>query len=707
MAIRPFSSPRSRIYLLYPLIAVVVGVFTWRLYQLQVVDGAHFRQLADENRYRRVSAPAPRGILYDRNGIDLVRNVPSFNVNIVPAYLPEAVEYEFNPDGSFRTIAFGARTRAILDQVAEWTGVPFDTPPGQVDALGRPLHGLAELVAQQDTYAPYRPVTVKRDVPRAVAMIIRERLAELPGVEVEVVPLRNYPTGALTAHVVGYLGPIAEAEQQRYRDQGFQPERDKVGYAGIEYSQQELLAGRNGQKLVEVDVAGQQIRTVGEPTLPVPGYNLRLTIDVRLQAIAEAALRDRIGRLNAFLGRTQATNGVVIAMNPQTGEILAMVSWPAFDNNGFTYLGMGNVDLANAIAAVEYFETLIADPTNPLYNNAISGFYPPGSVYKMATAVGALQEGVITPEQLINDPGKIVIQDRYYPNDPGRAREYVCWLESGHGLMDFIQAVAQSCDVYFYKIGGGYEGDVADGGLGVDRMERYAHALGYGNLSGIELPGELAGLVPSRDWKRITWGENWATGDTYIATIGQGYVAATPLQVLNSIATLANGGRLMQPTLIREVLDGEGNVVRPFEPRVIWDLTQEGADIDGDGIADIRLDAEVIELAQRGMREVVVSGTASEHASLDDEGILSGGKTGTAEYCDDRAQAANRCQPGQWPTHSWYVGYAPYDAPEIAVVAFVYNGGEGAFTAGPIVQHVLRGYFELRQIDRERETNLP
>lgn len=697
---RSLAHGARRALLFYPVMVVIFAAFAWKLLQLQVVEGDYYLGRADENRYSRVSLPAARGIIYDRNGLELVRNVPSFNVSIVPAYLPDTVEYELNEDGSFRSIVFGARTTAILQRVAELTGVPFDTPEGQTDPLGRPVLGISEMVAEQEGFAPYKPVIVKRDVPRDIALVIREQLAEMPGVRVDVVPVRDYPTGALTAHLIGYLGPIHAENAEYYTGLGFRADRDKVGYAGIEYSQQELLAGRNGEKLIEVDVAGLELRTVGEPIQPTPGYNLRLTVDTRLQAIAEAALKNKVETMNAYFGRTVSSSGVVIAMNPMTGEVLAMVSWPAYDNNRFAFLGQGNIDPSKALESVEYYDTVLNDPTKPLANHAISGYYPPGSVYKMVAAIGALQEGVIAPERRLEDKGSIVISNKYFPNDPGKAKEFVCWNRDGHGFLDWIGGIANSCDVYFYKIGGGYENEVKDGGLGIDRLGYYAHALGYGELSGIDLPGELKGLVPTRDWKRINYGENWATGDTYIATIGQGFVAATPIQVLNSIATIANGGKLMQPTLVREVLDGEGNVVRPFEPIVRWDLADDAQD----SPYDLHVDPSIIALAQRAMREVVVNGTATEYANLDAEGITSAGKTGTAEYCDDQAQDKNLCEPGAWPTHAWYAAYAPFEAPEIAVVAFVYNGGEGSVTSGPIVAEVLRGYFQLKAIDASRAT---
>ncbi|MBI4770148.1 MAG: hypothetical protein HY784_06990, partial [Chloroflexi bacterium] len=272
---------------------------------------------------------------------------------------------------------------------------------------------------------------------------------------------------------------------------GFSPSEDKIGYAGIEAAFQDQLAGRNGQKLVEKDVAGEELRTVGEPEPPISGQNIVLTLDTRLQAAAEAALTSRINYLNNYSGKVISNRGAVIAINPQPGEILAMVSWPGYDNNLF----------ARFIPA-DYYDQLVNDPLTPLLNQTISGVYPPGSVFKLATASGALQEGVIDPNRYIETPGKITITDRYFPNDAGRARDFVDWNREGFGRLNFLYALANSSNVYFYKAGGGYQNEVPDGGLGIDRLGYYARALGYDQTTGIELPGESAARIPTRDWKR-------------------------------------------------------------------------------------------------------------------------------------------------------------------------------------------------------------
>lgn len=669
----------ERLRLTHWLVPAILAIFTIRLFQLQIVEGADYAERARDNRQDTISVPAPRGVVYDRNGVLLVRNVPQFNVMITPALLPDSP----------------AEIEAIYRRISDLTGVPTDQegPPAAPCVPGR---GIRQLVEEGLTNRPYDAWPVACDVDEQTARILREQQVDMPGVSVVAVPVRAYPTGELTAAVIGYLGPIPASQVERYTALGFRPERDRVGYSGIELSYQDELAGRNGQETVEVDVAGQVLRRIGEVVPPQPGYSLRLSIDTRLQAAARAALINRMEFLNRFAGETRTSIGAVIAMNPQTGEILAMVSIPTYENNR----------MARFIPEY-YFRQLEADPSSPLINHAIGSTFPPGSTFKLATAVGALNEGVVTPGQRIFDPGTITIANRYYPTDPGRAKEFFCWNREGHGWVNLLRGLTASCNIYFYKVGGGFPGEIPGDGLGIDRIGLYARALGYGSTLGIDLPGELPGLIPSPDWKRINLGESWSTGDTYNAATGQGFVLATPLQVLTSVATLANGGRVMWPHLVTDILDGEGNVVQHLEPRALWDLT------DGritPGTPDLNVEPWVVRLVQQGMRQVVSDpeGTAHRYARVGAAGpdepelIPSAGKTGTGEFCDARALARDLCIPGRWPTHSWYAAYAPYENPEIAVVAFVYNGGEGAVTSGPIVRQVLETYFALKAIDAAR-----
>jgi penicillin-binding protein 2 len=679
--------PRFQSWRFLVFYAVMAGIFSFyllRLFNLQIVRGAEFHTRAEDNRTSTISVQTNRGIIYDRNGYVLARNVASYNIVITPAYLP-------SDNGAVQEIY---RQLSTLIDVPVSSGV-VDAETAKTFKPCQTTLGLTQIVYIWDNFKPYEAVGVKCNVDQSIAMVVQEKSSNWPGVTVQIVPVRDYPTGWLTSEIIGFLGPIPASEQQHFIDLGFVPGRDKVGYAGVENSLQEILSGKNGLRTVEVDVAGQVYQDIQKPVDPVPGENVRLTIDTRLQVAAKTALINDIQAWNNKFGYDKYTGGVVIAMNPKTGEILSMVSYPTYENNR----------MAQVIPSY-YYEQLMADPQRPLFNQAISSEVPPGSVFKMGTALGILNEGVVTPTQLINDPGKITILEKFSPNDPGRTIDYVNWsyktTGAGLGELDYLHGIAQSDDVYFYKVGGGFPPEVPVG-LGIWRIGEYAKALGYGQISGIELPGEATGLIPDPNWKRVNIGENWSTGDTYISTIGQGYVLATPLQVLDSIATIANDGKHMQPTLVKDILDSEGNVIKPFKPVQLWDITVDPkiAIFDANNFDTGKKKTVapwVIQLAKQGMQMVVSEGTAMTVFAGDS--IQSAGKTGTAEYCDNVAQAKNLCHPGAWPAHAWYVGYAPYDNPEIAVVAFVYNGDEGATVAAPIVKKVLDAYFELKAIDQ-------
>lgn len=663
-------------------------IYTGRLFYLQVIQYDFFTAQADENRITEINIPAQRGIIYDRNGVVLARNIPSYHIVITQADLPE------DP---------GA-VQEIYEELSRLTGIPVnrgeisETDP-YVPCISN--HGIAQIAFYGEKSTPYQPVRVACDVSREIAMIVGENADRWPGVGVEIVPVRDYPTGILTSNIVGFLGPIPASQEEYYEGLGFVANRDKVGYAGVELQFQELLGGRNGLRVVGRDVAGKISNDIQPPIQAQPGYNLRLTIDTRLQQSAEAILIDEINFWNTWLGEMRMTSGVVIAMNPKTGEILAMVSYPSYENNR----------MARLIPAY-YYEQLLEDPREPLRNHAVYAELPAGSVFKLVTAVGALNEGVVTPEQVVKTPGKLVVSEKRYVNDPGTAREFVDWIyknrPEGFVQLDFLHCIANSSNVCFYKVGGGYEDEI-NPGLGICRLGTYARALGYGAMPGIELPDKADGLIPDPDWKRLNQGESWTTGDTYIMSVGQGYALATPLQVLMSAAVVANDGKLMEPTILHDILDGEGNLVKSFEPKLRWDLTKDAViDVYEDNtIRGCRTTGEkkavepwVFDKVQEGMRLAVTEGTLQKE--FQNVTIAVAGKTGTAEYCDKFALQKNRCIPGQWPTHAWTVAYAPYDDPEIAVVAFVYNGGEGASVAGPIVRRMIEAYFELKKVENVR-----
>ena len=685
-----FQNWRSLV--VYGLLASVGVIFVARLLTLQILNGKMYVLQAKSNRTQTISVSAPRGIIYDRNGILLAGNTPSYSVVITPASIPD-------DDGDIQR---------IFRELSVLTGVPVNhgtVEDAKLLQACTPGPGITQLVDLGISNAPYNPVKIQCYVDEKIAMVIREHEVDWPGVSVQIEPVRDYPTGSLTATIIGFLGPIPASLAQEYTAQGFSPNRDKVGYAGVELTMNDTLIGTPGKRTVEVDVAGQELSNLAAPVAPVPGNNIVLTIDSRLQKAAATILKRDIDYWNNdYYGKFQVSSGVVIAMNPKTGEILAMAQYPTYENNR----------LARIIPAY-YYNQLVQDPAHPLLNFAIGTEYPPGSTFKIATATGALNEGVVTPTTVIDAPAMIGLKTTFSPTDPGKIQYYYDWTytfygeTSGLGKIPFMECIARSSDVCFYKVGGGFAGEI-DQGLGIYRLQQYAEALGYNQPSGIELPGEESGLIPDPAWKRIYQGENWSTGDTYLASVGQGYVLATPLQVLMSAATIADNGRLMQPTIIHDIVDGEANVIQPFTPRLRWDITtdpviKEYTCVNGDcnnPTGNMKtVSPSAVQEVQAGMRLAATdpAGTLNHSFSFLNYPIAIAGKTGTAEYCDDVANAKNMCVPGRWPAHAWTVAYAPFDNPEIAIIAFFYNAGEGGRVAAPTVKAVMDAYFQLKAVD--------
>jgi penicillin-binding protein 2 len=515
--------------------------------------------------------------------------------------------------------------------------------------------------------APYRPITIKKDVAPTVVALLEEESIYLPGVLVETAPLRDYLTGETTAQVLGYSGPIPQAAVEEYEAKGYAP-NDQVGLNGLELQYEEMLHGTKGLEVIEVDVSGRKVRTVSDPIPAQTGHNLKLTLDLDLQQAVVDALASGISD-------TSQRAGVAIVMDPRNGQVLAMVSLPTYDNNLFA----GGISVRDYVA-------LSRDKRRPLVNHAIAGLYPPGSTYKIIPAAGALQDGVVTPDTIFIDEGTLWLPNKYFPDDPELAQPFYCWFREGHGRVSFMRGIAESCDVYFYQIAGGYEPTGYEG-LGLERLADYSELFGLGNPSGIDLPGEVDGLVPTPKWKRLNYAETWVTGDTYNMGIGQGFVLATPLHVLNATAAVANGGLLYRPYLVQEILDAEGNVVETRQPEVIRDLLDT---IAPENLAQVQL----------GLEAVVAWGTGKE---LYVPGIPVAGKTGTAEFCDSYPSCLDR--DGRVRTsHAWFTAYAPSRDPEIAVVVFVYGGGEGSEVALPIAGEILRYYFGLETQEETDES---
>lgn len=616
-------------------------VLAVQLWQLQIVHRQEYQESADRLRFRIEAVDAPRGVFYDRNRRLLVTNVPKYVVSLTAARLPD------DP----------GQVHAIQERLSSLLGIPVSSSPppsaaASVRHLGAPARAddLESLFANAEK-RPFEPYPLAENVDRQLAFIVMEELASLPGITVQVQPTREYLDGSLLAHILGYMGRIGPETLQEYLAKPYSDytPNDLIGYAGLERTMEAELHGRRGRRHIEVDAYGREVAELAyEP--PKPGNSLVLTLDRDLQARVEQVLREG-------LAAAQSKAAAAIVISPRTGEVLSLVSLPTYDNNLFA---QGKVD--------EYTK-LSNDPTLPMFNRAIAGQYPPGSTFKIIPATAGLQERVINPSTAFRCDG-IMHLDSF-----GTQWPFYCWIRQygvGHGNLNVVQALAQSCDIFFYKMTGGWE-DFP--GLGLDSLVRYARMFGLGEVTGIDLPGEATGLVPTAKFKRLNYNESWTTGDTYNAAIGQGYVLATPLQMANVIAAVANGGTLYRPQIIREIVDADGKVVKPFQPQVIRRLD---------------VSPEVLAVVREGLRQVVANGTAPS-AQL--PGIAVAGKTGTAEFGEANAK-------GERPTHAWFVAFAPFENPEVAVLVFVEGGSsvrgtEGSSTAAPIAAQILRYYFGL------------
>ncbi|MFN8497534.1 MAG: penicillin-binding protein 2 [Anaerolineae bacterium] len=680
----PPPSPKPRLLVLRIVIIIVFVGLLAQLLKLQMFDSAIYRQRADVNRLRVRTVDAERGIFYDRNGKILVRNQPSFSVYITYADLPDDEDKQAavlerlaqmldlhssgEPGGEARPAAAWIKTVAADVCRATSTYVP----PGPTVA-----HGIKEYVAEA-CRAPYTKVRVKSQVPRDLALTIEQDRLNLPGVTIGVTPERQYLGGASVGQILGFMGNIPAEQSADFFKPGSDYESgDKIGLAGAEASFESALRGNKGRKTVEVDAAGREVGVIGEATPPSAGHNIVLTLDLELQKKVQEVLQKGLDQI-------RATRGVAIVMNPQTGEILAMVSIPGYDNNVFS-------DGINADNVKDYVR-LSEDKSRPLMNRAYEAIYPTGSVFKIVPASAALQEGVIDINTRVHDPGTIYLPIKGDPTAKGTP--FYCWKPQGHGDVNVISAIAQSCDVFFYEVTGGYE-PTKFNGLGIDRFAKYARAFGFGQPTGIALPGEAKGLMAQDGdawdrWKRLNYADVWYVGDTYNMAIGQGFFNATPLQMLNATAAVANGGTLYKPQIMYQEATADGQVVRAFQPEVI-----RKAPVSESNLAIVR----------EGMRQATVPplGTASG-AGLPTE-VTIGAKTGTAEFClwDDATQQCLKDKDGHWPTHAWFTAFAPWDNPQIALLVMVDGSSvqgpptvmQGSEAAAPIAAEILRAIFKL------------
>ena len=497
-----------------------------------------------------------------------------------------------------------------------------------------------KVVAGIEAEGPFEPVVIKADIDQETALTLRELEPTTPGLKLLIKPTREYLSAPLFAHVLGYVGPISEDEYGELKDHGYLLQ-DYTGKTGVEFTYESALRGRPGKKLVEVDALGHELKIISERR-PLDGSNLVLTIDLDLQKMVKRTLEEYTA---------EGDNAAAVVMDVRNGEILALVSLPDFDNNVFSG-PLSEADLA----------ALVDSPGKPLVNHAIAERYPPGSTFKTIVGSAALQEGIASTGTTITSRGYITVENEYDPNIV-----YVFNDWAALGPLDFYDGLAMSSDVYFYYLSGG-KADEGFPGLGEARVAKYARAFGLGEPTGVDLPGESPGLVPDAQWKEETVGDPWVIGDTYNFGIGQGYLSVTPLQLISAVSAIGNGGTVVKPHLLQQVQDSHGNVLQQFEQGVRGTVPVEQGYLD---------------IVKEAMRQSVTKGVAREAAVA---GIEVAGKTGTAEFGPPRPD-------GSHETHGWFVGLAPFDEPDIAVVVFFQRGGgsDAAAAASKIMDYYFHG----------------
>jgi penicillin-binding protein 2 len=600
----------SRFVTFVLIVVVAVGGLTARLFYLQVVDGGRLATLATRNRTVLEAIQSPRGLIYDRNGRLLVTNVATFVVKLRPSDLPVAQ----------RPMVVD-RLAALLRMPAPDINATIDGNPGSTFDL----------------------VRIASDVNEDTARLISEAGAELPGVEVAVEARRQYTDGMLMSQILGYTGPVSGEQLLQLKGEGYLPD-DLLGKVGIEAEYETQLRGVYGSESVERDASGRKTQVLQTIRQPQSGDSLTLTIDTKEQINAQKALVWAMQTVGI-------KRGVVIVMNPQTGEVLALVSLPSYDNNQFAR-GISNADYAK----------LLNNPDKPLLNHAVQAHYPPGSTYKLVTGTGALADKKITPTTKVATKGYITL---------GSTRFYD-WNRRGFGACDIFCGFGHSSDTFFFQMAGK---------LGIDRLGFWAKEYGFGAPTGIDLPGEVSGIVPTNQWKQDALGAPIFAGETYQAGIGQGYDVVTPIQLINAYAALANGGTVHQPQIVREVVGPDGKVVRPFEPKILHKM---------------KVPASALKTMRNAARSVV---TLRHTYNLVELPIKVAGKSGTAEF-------GTRDSKGRLPFHSWFVGFVPKDPrngsfdntdSELVVLAFAYDSRTKGNVATEIVKYYLQMHFGIKK----------
>jgi penicillin-binding protein 2 len=567
---------------------IVIAAFlllAMRLWQLQILQGKEYRKISEANRLRIISIPAPRGIIFDRNGLPLVENSPYFSASIVPN--------EFDKD------------RVV--------------PLSRI--LNLPAEEIFDKISKNDL-STLIPVKLKQRLPFNEIAYIEARRSDFPGLIIETEVGREYVYGDVGSHLIGYLGKLTPSQ---LKDPAFRdiPPDMFVGQWGVEKLFDSSLRGIPGNRIIEVNALGREIRLIQEKP-PVTGQDITLSIDIHMQEATEKAFGDRAG--------------ASVALSPDSGEILAIVSKPSFDPNLFTG-GISHSEWTN----------LIDDKKNPMLNRAIQSQYPPGSTFKIVTALAGLEEGVISTDTKVDCKGVISYGNWHFG----------CWQKTGHGLVSLHRAIAESCDVFFYETGRR---------LGIDRIYDYAIKLGLGKKTGVELGKERAGLIPNSKWKMETKKTAWYRGETLHAAIGQGYVTATPLQMAVMTATVVNGGVRYKPILLKDA------------PPVVQ--------------ARLQLSHKNLEIIKNSLLAVVEdpggTGWAARSGMVD-----IGGKTGTSQVVS--IKKSSRYLPEQFRDHAWFVAFAPFEKPEIALSVLVEHGGHGGGAAAPIAKQAIEAYINSQR----------
>ncbi|BDV43733.1 penicillin-binding protein 2 [Geotalea uraniireducens] len=601
--VRESQEPKKQIILLSLFAAAVFFLLLTRLWYLQIVKAENFQNLSENNRLRLVPVAASRGTIFDRNGKVLVSNRPSFSVAMIPQEVRDR--------------------ETFFSRLAQYLNIDRQE--------------LVDKWEKGKGRARYYPVVLASDITRDQMELLEEKRLWLPGLEVEMKPIREYEDGMLASHLLGYIGEISDDELKNPAYNGYNL-GDYVGKSGIERSWENILRGKDGGRQIEVDARGRVLRTISE-TPPVVGSSLVLTIDTDLQKRAEQSFGEQAG--------------AAVAMDVNSGEILAFVSNPGFDPALFA----GRMP-------PDKWKSYLEDKRHPLENKALKGQYPPGSTFKVITALAGLGEGLIDERSTVVCTGSYTLGKNTFR----------CWDKKGHGAVNLKRALKQSCDVYFYQLGER---------LGIDRIAAYARKFDLGAPMGVGLENEKGGNIPTSEWKLKKYGRSWYQGDTLPAAIGQGYVLMTPIQLASMIATVANDGTVYRPHLVKRIIDQDGKVLQEFKPEII---------------ARTGISQRDFELVKQGLFAVVNEpGGTGAMARLYEVKVA--GKTGTSQVVKMRDNRGSI--PYQYRDHALFVAFAPYDKPEIAVAVVIEHGEHGGAAAAPIAGNILRAYFEGKGVLRK------